>query len=103
MLSLTPLLLFQHWPSLLSFCVSHHGWLEHTAASLPPAKPDAPWHDFWCCHFQVDMEITSNVLALSQPVTARKTKVALRKTLSFVVHKAVISWDGTREKKNSVC
>lgn len=48
------------------------GWLEHTAASLPSAKPDAPWHDFWCCHFQVDREITSNVLALSQPVPARE-------------------------------
>lgn len=57
-LSFSPLLLlFQYWPSLLSFfCVSHHGQLEPSAASLPSTEPGTPWKDFWCCLFQVELE-----------------------------------------------
>lgn len=56
--SFSLLLLFQYWPSLLTFfCVSHHGWLEPTDVSLSSARPDALGQDFWCCLFQAELEI----------------------------------------------
>lgn len=63
-----------------SVCLTMGGW---SALLLPYPLPSLMLHDFWSCHFQVDMEITSNVLALSQPVPARTTTAALRTNIIF--------------------
>ena len=101
-LSFSPLLLFQYWPSLLSFfCVSHRGWLEPSATSLLSTKPDTPWQDFWFSLFHVELEVLAMCWLFPIQSLPGRQRQHLEQMLAFAIHEALKSWDGTHQKSSN--